>query len=186
MAQFTAILFNIRFILRGPRNIRLDPFNTKPQFRSENCHWCCPHRDPGLSSRSECLYPQLSIFYVNHSVHFNSQLEPTSVSIHSDRGVTEAAMTYASIAAILLTFKDGMSASITSWILLTCLLKRPHNLLLTLLQLVQYSLLQPIIGDQLRPFHQGLASYWIGMSWYFHQVLSTNLFSSYYYHHSSE
>lgn len=51
------------------------------------------------------------------------------------------------------------------------MLKRPHNLVLTFLQLAQYSLIRPTLQEQLSPFYSGLAHYWIGMAWYFHQVI---------------
>ena len=67
--------------------------------------------------------------------------------------------------------KNRQSAIITVWLLLTSLLKRPHNLLLTGMQLAQYSLVQPILANQLGPFHYALAHYSLGMAWYFQQVI---------------
>jgi len=100
-----------------------------------------------------------------------------TISFHypESKGISEAALTYLCILFITLAARDRLSGLITSWILLTSLLKRPHNLMLTWLQLVQYSLLKTALSHQLRPFHQALAFYWIGMTWYFHQGNANSL-----------
>ena len=99
------------------------------------------------------------------------------ISRRFSRGTTEATVAYASIALILLFSRHQWNAGLTiCWILLTSLLKRPHNLLLTVLQLWQYSLMQSALNSRrLRPFYRGLAHYWLGMAWYFHQGNGNNL-----------
>lgn len=86
----------------------------------------------------------------------------------------EAAVAYLSTIVMGLTSRELSTTLVTIWIILTSLLKRPHNLILTWMQLLQYSLIRPHLASQLRPFYYGLAHYWIGMSWYFQQVCFEN------------
>lgn len=85
----------------------------------------------------------------------------------------ESAVAYVSLLVIglsSLVMRERSSALVAVWIVLTSLLKRPHNLILTWMHLLQYSLVHSHLFRQLRPFYYGIAHYWIGMSWYFQQV----------------
>ncbi len=82
----------------------------------------------------------------------------------------EAAVTYLSLIAMVASLRERHSTYVAIWIVLTSLLKRPHNLVLTWMHLLQYSLIRPHLVAQLQPFFYDLAHYWIGMTWYFQDV----------------
>lgn len=86
------------------------------------------------------------------------------------RGLVEAGVAYLSLIAIGVSSRERSSTFIAMWIVLTSLLKRPHNLILTWIHLLQYSLISPHLTKQLHPFYTNLAHYWIGMTWYFQEV----------------
>lgn len=88
----------------------------------------------------------------------------------SYRGIAEAFVTYISVIFIAISSRERSSSLVTIWIVLTSLLKRPHNLILTWMHLLQYSLIRPHLVAQLHPFYKNLAHYWIGMTWYFQEV----------------
>ena len=58
--------------------------------------------------------------------------------------------------------------------MLTCLLKRPHNVVLMLMQTLQYTLAKPLLV-RMDPFPFSVAHCWIGMCWYFQQGNGNNL-----------
>ena len=82
----------------------------------------------------------------------------------------EASIAYLSVIVIGVFPRERSSTLITMWTVLTSLLKRPHNLILTWIHLLQYSLISPHLTAQLHPFYNNLAHYWIGMAWYFQEV----------------
>ncbi|EFX79080.1 hypothetical protein DAPPUDRAFT_305035 [Daphnia pulex] len=90
-------------------------------------------------------------------------------------GLVEASVAYLSVIAIGVFSHERSSTLITMWTVLTSLLKRPHNLILTWIHLVQYSLISPHLTAQLNPFYNNLAHYWIGMAWYFQEGNGNNL-----------
>lgn len=89
-------------------------------------------------------------------------------------GIAEAFVTYISVIFIAISSRERSSSLVTIWIVLTSLLKRPHNLILTWMHLLQYSLIRPHLVE-LHPFYKNLAHYWIGMTWYFQEGNGNNL-----------
>ncbi|XP_046445872.1 GPI ethanolamine phosphate transferase 2-like isoform X2 [Daphnia pulex] len=90
-------------------------------------------------------------------------------------GLVEASVAYLSVIVIGVFSRERSSTLITMWTVLTSLLKRPHNLILTWIHLLQYSLISPHLTAQLNPFYNNLAHYWIGMAWYFQEGNGNNL-----------
>lgn len=88
----------------------------------------------------------------------------------------EASVAYLSVIVIGVFSRERSSTLITMWTVLTSLLKRPHNLILTWIHLLQYSLISPHLTAQLNPFYNNLAHYWIGMAWYFQEVAQNVLY----------
>ncbi len=68
--------------------------------------------------------------------------------------------------------QEGGGGLVSAWLVLTSLLKRAHNLPLTLLHLWQYALLRPTLRRRLNAdagagFAWGLAHHWLAAAWYF-------------------